>query len=383
MSACTQVQLVGSSWDHPRGHAPMVATAAAYQRATDAVVAIEWRPRSLRRFGTDVVEHLARDYDLVLVDHPHVGTAAEASCIVPLDEHLDDATMQSLREGSPGHSYESYVYGGHLWALPVDAACQVCCWREDLLDEVPGTWEEVLALAASGRVLWPLCDVDAAASFLSLAALAGHPCAGDTEAGFVDRAVGRWVLELMRTVAGTSDPRCLTANPIAALDALASTDDFAYAPLLFGYVNYSRVDAMGRRLRFGDVPAVGGSRAGALLGGVGLAVSRRCAAPDVAIDYARFVAAPETQRGIYFHAGGQPAHAAAWSDPEVDRMAGGFFSATGATMRSAWTRPRYPRFAAFQTEMMELFAGFATSARSADALLDELDMRYERSQAKV
>lgn len=375
------VVLRGSSWDHPRGHAPMVATAEEYRRDAGRDVRIEWEPRSLRRFGTDAVAELASRYDLVLVDHPHIGTAAEADCIVPLDEYLDAGTLESLGKDSPGRSYESYEYGGHLWALPVDAACQVACWRTDLLDEPPTSWDDVVMLASSGRVLWPLCDVDAAASFLSLAALAGRPCASDGDDAFVDREVGRFALGLMRAVAEASDPRCLQANPIAALEAMRASDDFAYAPLLFGYVNYARLDAPSPRLAFGEVPAVEGNRAGALLGGVGLAVSRRCALREEAVDYAAFVAAPATQRGVYFEAGGQPAHSSAWSDAEVDRRAGEFFSATSVTMRGAWTRPRYPRFAEFQNEMMELFATFADSARTADALLDELDERYRRSKA--
>ncbi len=369
-----QVALRGSSWDHPRGHAPARETAAAYARASGARVSVDWVPRSLKAFGVDVVETLARDYDLILIDHPHVGTAAESGSLVPLEEYLGgDAAV--LAEASPGRSFESYEYGGHLWALPVDAACQVACWRPDLLEEPPETWEDVTRLAESGRVLWPLGDVDAAASFLTLTAQAGHPC-GEAAGAFAHRPTARWALELLGCVAATSDPRCRAMNPIAVLDTMASCDDVVYSPLLFGYVNYSRLDAPGRRVRFGDPPAQAGGRSGALLGGVGIAVSSRSAQREVAVDYARFVASPEIQRGLYFDAGGQPAHASAWNDPEVDRKAGGFFSGTARAMQGAWTRPRYPRFAEFQTEMIALFGDFST--RPVDALLDELEERYAR-----
>lgn len=369
--------LRGSSWDHPRGHAPMVATATEYLRGAAADVHIEWIPRSLKAFGVDVVERLAAEYDLVLIDHPHVGTLANSGCVVPLDDHLDTTMAAELAAESPGGSYESYRYEGRLWALPVDAACQVACWRPDLLAEPPQTWDDVVDLAATGRVLWPLCDVDAAASFLSLAALAGAPCA--TGSAFCDRSVGRWALELMRTVAALSDPACLRLNPIGALDHLASAKDALYAPLLFGYVNYSRLDAQGARVHFGDVPTVGGRRSGALLGGVGLAVSSRSAHRELAVDYARYVASPAVQRGLYFSAGGQPAHASAWTDKDVDRLSGEFFSGTALTMNSAWTRPRYPRFAEFQNDMISLFASFAV--RHPDMLLDELEERYAISRS--
>lgn len=357
----------------------MRATAAAYSSTVDVNVHIDWVPRSLRAFGVDVVEDLAHTYDLILIDHPHVGTAAECGALVALDAYLDQETMAELRQNSPGHSYESYEYGGHLWALPVDAACQVSCWRPDLLEQPPDTWEDVLELADRGQVLWPLGDVDAAASFLTLSAQAGHPC-GEGSDAFVDRATGLSALQLMRAVMRLSPPTGRAMNPIAALDAMASADSAVYSPMLFGYVNYSRLDAPGARLRFGDLPANGDSRRGALLGGVGLAVSNKSAHREAAVDYARFVAAPKTQRGLYFTSGGQPAHASAWGDPEIDRLSGGFFSGTYRALQGAWTRPRYPRFAAFQTEMIELFAGF--DREDPDVFLDRLEERYARSRER-
>jgi len=369
--------LRGSSWDHQRGHAPMLAVSEEYARRVDHRIQIKWVPRSLKEFGVGIVKLLAEEYDLILVDHPHVGTMAESGAVVALDEYLDTTTLAALRIESPGRSYESYEYDGHLWALPVDAACQVSCWRPDLIQEPPDTWEDVVRLAESGQVLWPLCGVDAAASFFTLAALAGRPC-GNGKSGFVDRAVGRWAIELMRAVASMSDPRCLEMNPIGVLDQLASCDDANYVPLLFGYVNYSRLDAPGARIRFGDVPAVGDSRVGALLGGVGIAVSSHSKRRESAIEFAKYVASPDVQSGIYFTSGGQPAHASAWGDCRIDRTAGGFFSGTMTTMRGAWTRPRYPRFPAFQAEMIEIFAEFLT--RDTEVLLEDLEKSYQRSR---
>ena len=51
----------------------------------------------------------------------------------------------------------------------------------------------------------------------------------------------------MREAARGSDPRCLSMNPINVLDTLSSADDFWYAPLTFGYLNYSRAGHPGRR----------------------------------------------------------------------------------------------------------------------------------------
>ena len=52
------ITLTGVSWDHPRGHDPMVATAEAYTRSHPDVQII-WETRSLKDFGDYPVERLA------------------------------------------------------------------------------------------------------------------------------------------------------------------------------------------------------------------------------------------------------------------------------------------------------------------------------------
>jgi multiple sugar transport system substrate-binding protein len=83
-----------------------------------------WEPRSLKDFGVASVEDLARDYDLVVIDHPHIGLIAETGCAVPLDEMAAPGDLAALGACSHGRSHQSYHYGGRQWALAVDAACQ-------------------------------------------------------------------------------------------------------------------------------------------------------------------------------------------------------------------------------------------------------------------
>ena len=45
--------------------------------------------------------------------------------------------------------------------------------------------------------------------------------------------------------------------------------------------------------------------------------------------------------------GGQPASLAAWTDPQIDFEAGGFFSGTLETLRTAYVRPRFDGFIRF------------------------------------
>ena len=95
------IELRGSSWHHERGHAPMVATAAEYERLTGGAVRIRWEPRSLKEFGVASVEDLARDYDLVVIDHPHIGLIAETGCAVPLDEMAAPGDLAALGPARP------------------------------------------------------------------------------------------------------------------------------------------------------------------------------------------------------------------------------------------------------------------------------------------
>jgi multiple sugar transport system substrate-binding protein len=358
----------------------MIATAEEYRVSRGGAVSIEWIPRTLKEFGMVSVQELAHQFDLVVMDHPHIGTMAESGCVVALDEVLDIATLEMLGVDSPGHSHQSYHYGGHQWAFAIDTACQTSAWRPDLLTHPPVTWTDVIELASSGRVLWPLCAVDAAASFMTLTMARGEECASSPER-FVDRDAGRWALETMLNVARLSDPQCLQSNPIHVLELLANSEDFDYAPLAFCYVNYSREGHSGHRVAFGDIPSAyrGIEPVGALLGGAGLAISATSSAIDEALDYALYVASPQVQRGIYFSSGGQPAHHAAWSDAQLDVTSGGFFSGVGRVLESSWTRPNGPRFADFQNEMIDHFDQWYGAAGSADAFLEKLDDLYRAS----
>jgi multiple sugar transport system substrate-binding protein len=84
-----------------------------------------------------------------------------------------------------------------------------------------------------------------------------------------------------------------------------------------------------------------------MLGGTGVAVSKLSAHPSEAIAYAKWLASPEHQRGLYFREGGQPASLAAWSDSAVNAEADGFFSGTLETLQSAYLRPRFDGFVRF------------------------------------
>ena len=103
-------QLKGMTWSHPRGYDPMVACSRLWKERTG--VEIDWDKRSLQDFESFPVEELARTYDLIVIDHPHVGEITAQSCLAPLDIAGREQERDALEDGSVGGSYASYLWQG-------------------------------------------------------------------------------------------------------------------------------------------------------------------------------------------------------------------------------------------------------------------------------
>ncbi len=337
--------LRGITWEHPRGYDSQVAAAREYAAATG--VEVRWEYRSLQAFADAPLAGLATEYDLLVIDHPHVPLAASEGLLAPLDGQGQDAALDALAADSLGLAHDSYMHNGHQYGLATDAAAQVAVHRPDLVGSPPDTWEEVLCLAKEGRVLWPAKPIDAFSTFMTLAANNGTPVASQPGT-FISPEDAAPVLHLMHRLAARVPPWCLAANPIEVAELLSREDTWVYAPLAFGYSNYSRRGFRPHLLRYGDIPQGPRGVAGSVLGGAGIAVSAFSVEPAAARDYALWLASPEVQAGPYFDAGGQPGYASAWSDERTNRVAGDFFAGTRQTLEQAWLRPRYPGFIEFQ-----------------------------------
>jgi multiple sugar transport system substrate-binding protein len=161
------VSLRGMTWDHARGYDPMVATSAAYS-AKHPGVTITWEKRSLQAFADRPISEMAETYDLMVIDHPHVGEVAKQGNLLPLDG-LRDAEMAALAAGSVGLSHPSYNFAGRQWSLAIDTATPVACLRPDLLGQAPKLWAEVLDLARAGRVGFALIPINALMTFFGMA----------------------------------------------------------------------------------------------------------------------------------------------------------------------------------------------------------------------
>lgn len=348
------VTLKGLTWDHPRGYAPLISGALEYEKQ-HAGVKICWDRRTLREFGEAPIEQYLDRYDLIIVDHPFVGFAAAHGVLVDLSPFITESEKNRFARDSVGPSWESYWYGGGLWAFPVDAATQVASYRPDLLEQFsvapPNIFDEVLQLGSRARargkfVIVPACSTDAVSLLFTLTANLGYPIAESADPFFTD-SVAREVLDRLHALIAIAHPKSTDWNPIQVYDFMVSSSDAVYCPWGYGYSNYSRVENS-VRLKFTDAPAAGDRGcAGTQLGGTGAAISRHSAHPDQAIAYAKWLASEQHQRGAYFRDGGQPASLAAWIDPGNDAAADGFFSGTLKTLESAYVRPRFDGFVRF------------------------------------
>jgi multiple sugar transport system substrate-binding protein len=370
--------LRGMTWDHPRGYDPLAACSALWRERTG--VAVEWDRRSLQDFESYPVEELARRYDLIVIDHPHVGQVTAETCLAPLDQPARTAELEALRAGSVGASFESYRMAGRLWALPIDAATQVQAHRPDRLAAPPADWGEVVRLAREGRVLCPMRPPHSLMSLYTLSGQLGAPARVEGPDLFdVERGAGAY--DLLAELVGLVDPACFAMDPIAVLERLAREDaDADCAPLIYGYVSYSLAGFRPARIAFSDLAPAGSlGPTGSALGGTGIAVSAFSRHVDAAADFAFWVASGEVQRGPYAAAGGQPGHAAAWEDAAVNAPVLDFYRATRATLEAAWVRPRHDGYMPFQHAASERLNQGLQSGEPAAAVLGDLNRLFRQS----
>jgi multiple sugar transport system substrate-binding protein len=381
------VELEGITWDHERGRDPLLATAERFEAGTG--IRVNWTARSLQAFADAPIPVLAERYDLLVLDHPHLGEIVPTGALLPLDDLLDRDFIADQARSSVGPSHASYEWDGHLWALAIDAAGHVSAYRPDLLErlgvEVPETWDDVLvvneaARAAGMSISLPNKAVDTLASLLTLLANSGtDPYQDGEQLAPRSVAVEKLVLLAHLTEAGPSE--AFAWNPILLLEHMAEHDDVAYCPILFGYSNYSRPGFRRSLVRFRPVPSAGLGPCGGVIGGAGLSVSSRCRELEAARAYAEYVASPEVQRTLYVEAGGQPGHREAWIDPHANELSRSYFADTLPGLDAGYLRPRYEGALLVQNDGGKMVWESLRSGGDPSDLLDRLDGLYRRSLA--
>lgn len=335
-------RFAGLTWDHPRGYRALEAAAARHAPF------LQWSRQPLEGFESHPIADLAARYDLIVLDHPHIGDAIAANCLQPIESWLSPAEMQALASSTIGRTLESYRWGGRTYALPLDVAAQVMARDPAIVAEPAHSWDDVARLAERIPVALSLAGPHAILTLFSIALALGSEPGGED---LIEEHAGGQALRLMARLAGKAPAGSERLNPIGLLEAVAAGSGIALVPLVFGYVNYA-VPAPGRRaIAFSDAPHMApGGRRGSVLGGTGIGVSRRAAPSLQLIAHLRWLMSEAAQCGFIPAHDGQPAARRAWQDAAVNDSWGGFYRATAATVEQAWVRPRFPGYVAFQDE---------------------------------
>lgn len=363
--------LRGITWDHPRGYAVPESLA-----GDAAIPAVRWDRQPLTGFESHPVAELADRYDLLVVDHPGVADAAESGALLPMDALFDPAELAVWRAATVGSAFDSYTYAGRRWALPIDAAAQVCAYRPDLLtpDAVPSAWPAMRDLG----VPFTLClgGPHALLTVLAICVAAGAPPCRD---GLLPVDTATRALDLLAELYAVADRELSLRDPITVLDAMAAGGDVAVCPLVYGYVTYNTAGGGRFRLAVQNAPRWSpGGAPGSVLGGTGIAVSTRTGDRVAARAVLRAMMSEQVQTRLAPEIGGQPSAVAAWRSPSVNARWNGFYRDTLDTVRAAWVRPRRPGWIACQTEASAIAREAIVAGGVSAAAVRGINERYRR-----
>lgn len=338
---------IGLTWDHPRGYNALAA-AAKLTASPDGSPLLSWEKQPLEGFESAPIGELAERYDLLVIDHPHIGEAVALGCLRPLEDFYSFEQLQAWSGETVGAATSSYRWQGQHWALPLDVATQVMVRHPDLVATPPDDWEGVVRQAESGGVALSLAGPHAILNVFSIAACYGKAPGGEA---LLDDQAFEAALSLLRRLHALVPPGSDRLNPIGLLAHMAQHDNIALVPLVYGYVNYAAT-GMGRgQLAFSDAPRLaGGACRGSVLGGTGIAFSARFRPSPELLAHIAGLLSPDMQQHFIPRHDGQPSRRSAYLDARVNAAWGDFYRDTIATCETALLRPRHDGYIAFQTQ---------------------------------
>src|SRR5262249_44565892 len=248
--------------------------------------------------------------------------------------------------------------------------------------------QEVAVAARELPVALVLGGPHALLTLLAICAAQGVPPVAETgggspAGGFAEDRAARdavlGALDLLGDICARVDLALAVGGPIDVLEAMAAGDAAACCPLVYGYVTYSEPGRRPHRLTARDAPAwQPGGRPGSVLGGTGVAVSRRVggdAVPAARAHVRRLLARP-VQAGLVPGPGRQPAPRAAWEAAAVNAACGGFYRQIRRTLDQAWMRPRFPGWIAFQGQGSAVVRGGLRRRAAPAQILRQLRLTF-------
>ena len=373
------INLKGMTWDHPRGYDPMIASSESFTKKHNNSISITWDKRPLQAFADRPIEQMTGQYDLIVIDYPHVGEVSANGLLDNFDKSEYTDQLSKLFQESVGQSHKSYFVDNHQWALAIDAATQVAVYRKDLIDFLPSSWNDLIELTKNRRVFWPLKPVHAISSFYSICNNIGKPFQVNSK-DFVSKKEAIITLEMMKEVVKYLPKECLQMDPIQTCEYMSENNDIFYCPYIYGFSNYSRNGFKKNILLFSNVMDLeGNGPIGTQLGGTGIAVSNASTFKKEAFQYALWVASAECQKDIYYKNGGQPGNAIAWEDKIINEETNNFFYNTRATLEGAWVRPKYNGYMKFQDLSGDIINDFLKNNLKEEVIYDKLNYEFRKS----
>lgn len=368
------IQLKGMTWDHPRGLDSVINSNGLLQERCG--ISVKWDARSLLAFGDQHISEFYADYDLMIIDHPHIPDAVHAGAVIAFEDIATKAQLELLESTSVGRSHASYKYQEKHWALAIDTAAQVSAYRPDKADSAPVFWSDVFDLARTGKLLWPHKPVDAFSTFATLMAQKGVGLKSTKE--FVNQKVALEVLEFMVELAALVPDFCASSNPIDIAERLSGEEKYSHGICMYGYSNYSHQGFRKNRLVYEDLPSFDGQASGSQLGGAGVAISSKSNNPQGAATAAILLSSPEIQASTYGLAGGQPGNLVAWKNGALNDHTLNFFRNTLRTLERAWVRPRVLGWPDVQYQSSLVIHRALTSRQVNASVVSEIESTYDK-----
>ena len=99
-------QLKGMTWDHPRGLDSVVNSDDLLQERCGT--SVNWDARSLLAFGDQHISEFYEEYDLMIIDHPHIPDAVHAKAVIAFEDVASKEQLELLERTSVGQSHASY-----------------------------------------------------------------------------------------------------------------------------------------------------------------------------------------------------------------------------------------------------------------------------------
>ncbi|MET4640263.1 extracellular solute-binding protein [Mycetocola sp. 2940] len=359
---------LGLTWDHPRGRRALEAASELWR---DSGLDLTWHAQSLEGFESAPIAELAERYDLLVLDHPHLGDALASGCLRPMEEVVGEGVLAALSTRVVGPSLDSYRLGGFTWALPLDAATQVSACRPDLLTDVPETWDDVIRVSHEVPVALSLSGPHAYLTFASLCQSLGAPLATGASAAIVDESVGTEALQILSDITTRSPQGAASQNPIGLLERMTRTDEVAFIPLVYGYVGYADI-SRDRAVSFGPAPRGPEGHIGSTIGGTGIAVTARATVTDTLRRHLLWLLSDDVQTTFIPQNEGQPSLATAWESERVNASVGDFYRHTRGSIDRSWVRPRFEGFPATQARLSTAVRAGVVGGASAQDTLEQL-----------